>query len=291
MKKILLVMILTILISGCAQNKSEQYSVSSYGLISYTNRNSANYTKAVFNSTDYADIYKISYRSRDATIYALLSIPKSENPKPAFLVLPAAGVTKEGEQMFLSQDLNKMGFITLTLDTRGQGESIAIIYNFNYDYNEFKNGREPVLHRMVYDALLGFDILKNLPEVDKSKIYIAGESAGGRYAVIAAAIEPDIKGLLLISTSGYEFSPSADADIKRFENSINPTEYISHISPRPVIQMHSVNDKIIDINYARKLYNRAKEPKKFLEIYDDTHGYYRKKNQKDLLEQEIESWL
>ncbi len=290
---ILFLISLILIVSGCTQAPAgEVYSVSDYGLVSYTGRPPANYTKTFWNETENSVIYKIGFRSRNASIYGLLAFPKTcKEGCPAFLVLPAAGVTKEGEQKYLSHDLNKWGFITLTLDTRGQGESIAFIPSLSQEYQTFLSGGEPVQHRMIYDALSGYDILKSLPETDKGRIYAAGESAGGRFAAIAAATEPGISAALLISTSGYDFEPAADPELARFENSINPDAYISRISPGKTVMMHSTGDKIIPISLARKTFSLAKEPKKFLEINGTAHGYYRKENQEQLLEEELKSWL
>ena len=76
-------------------------------------------------------------------------------------------------------------------------------------------GLEPVEYSMVYDALKAADVLAVQPEIDPKKLAILGESNGGRFAVLACALDPSLKGVIGISTSGYgteEIDPAAVAD-------------------------------------------------------------------------------
>ena len=45
---------------------------------------------------------------------------------------------------------------------------------------------------------------------------------------------------------------------------INPLEYISNISPRPLLIIHRKKDIVVPSESAHKLYNKAKEPKKLI---------------------------
>ena len=47
------------------------------------------------------------------------------------------------------------------------------------------------------------DVLAVQSEIDPKRLAIIGESNGGRFAVLACALAPSLKGVIGISTSGY----------------------------------------------------------------------------------------
>src|SRR5659263_672513 len=102
--------------------------------------------------------------------------------------------------------------------------------DINYDYNLWKNKSEPVEHKMVFDALRSVDVLRQEPSIDPERIAIVGESNGGRFAIIAAAIDPGISGVIGISTSGYDIESQigdiTDENLIRFDRSIDPETYL-----------------------------------------------------------------
>ena len=126
---------------------------------------------------------------------------------------------------------------------------------------------------MVYDVLKAFDLLKKEKGVDSSRVAVGGESMGGRYAVIAAAIDPNIKGALLLSTSG--FGPMQPKTVQeKFIASINPDMYMDKISPRKLAMFHARNDSVIPYFQAEMTFSLAKNPKRFVEMPAPCdHGY------------------
>ena len=80
------------------------------------------------------------------------------------------------------------------------------------DLELFRTGLEPIEYTMVYDALKAADVLAAQPEIDQKRLAILGESNGGRFAVLACALDPSLKGVIGISTAGYgteEIDPAA----------------------------------------------------------------------------------
>jgi dienelactone hydrolase len=287
----LLIMIISL--SGCT-SPQESYSVSKDGFISYTNRPAVNYTQTLLKDDQNATMYKLTFDSRGQKIYALLAIPKqslkSRNGKiPGIFILYGATMNKEGEWQGMGQDLAGMGFAVLIIDQRGWGETDSSVSTMEADYQTFANGGEPVQHKMVYDALRSYDILKSRPEVDGSRIYASGESMGGRYAIIAASIEKGITGALIISSAGYGSPNTQDPQVVRFVDSINPDHYIAGISPRPLIMVHSRNDNVVPFQMGQDTFNLAKEPKKLIVTEGVGHSYVRAE-MKGLIENEIQGW-
>ena len=186
---------------------------------------------------------------------------------PGVVLLPGAGVSKESE-LDLAKKIASWGIVVLTIDQRGVGETDGEFPSLNDDFITFSNGQEPVQYLMVYDALRGFDLLKSAPFVDQGKIIMAGESLGGRIAVMYAAIDPDVNSVLAISSAGINFKEGEDAKVNLFMNSLDSDRYIGSISPRKVVFIHNLYDKSIPINYTVKTLSNAKMPKSLLVIND-----------------------
>ncbi len=228
----------------------------------------------------------VQFQSRDAQMAALLRIPwpklDAEGKKesvPGIVLLPGATVTKEREQK-LAKTLADLGFASITLDQRNLGGVDA-----KADLQMFLKGQEPTEHKMVYDALAAAEILRSRPEIDPESIIYAGESNGGRFAIMACAMDRAAKGVLAISTCGYGTDAAiasagvADKVLVRFYRSIDPETYLNKIAPRPLIMIHSRNDTIIPYHLAEQTYARGMQPKRLHTVGCATHGYCREMNE------------
>jgi pimeloyl-ACP methyl ester carboxylesterase len=146
---------------------------------------------------------------------------------------------------------------------------------------------------MFYDALTAFDVLSSstgsgesssgagdsnsdaLGSINKSSIYMAGESMGGRVAIVAGAMEPRVAGVVGISTGGYGRMENQDYMTRLYVRSIDPDNYVSMISPRKLLLLHSKGDSIVQVGIAERTFSYASEPKLLLEDDGQDHGYYR----------------
>jgi hypothetical protein len=222
-----------------------------------------------------SSIRGVTFSSGDAKISGLLCIPEinGKKPVPCIVLLPGATVTKESEQG-LAKYLATLGFATLTLDQRNLG-----MIDIQSDLSIFLKGSLPTEHKMVYDALLAAEILRSLPEIDPNEIIYAGESNGARFAVIACALDPTARGVLAISTCGYDTDSAIasgklqNADAIRFYRSIDPDTYLSKIPNRTLVMIHSQNDPIIPIELAEQTYAKAFVPKVMHIVQCAKHGY------------------
>ncbi|MCU0637289.1 MAG: alpha/beta hydrolase [Methanothrix sp.] len=226
----------------------------------------------------------VRFDSRDAEMSAILRIPRLQDAEnmaisgeqsiPGIVLLPGASVTKEAEQGFAGR-LADLGYASITLDQRDLGR-----IDPQADLQTFLQGEEPAMHKMVYDALAAADILRSLPEIDTERIVYAGESNGGRFAIIAAALDKDARGVVAISTCGYgtasaiaSASGSVNEGAARFYISIDPDSYLTRIAPRPIVMIHSRNDTIIPYSLAEETYVLATMPKSLHTVGCGTHGY------------------
>ena len=234
-----------------------------------------------------SSIRGVTFSSGDAKISGLLRIPEinEEKPVPGIVLLPGATVTKESEQS-LAKYLATLGFATLTLDQRNLG-----MIDIQSDLSIFLKGDLPTEHKMVYDALIAAEILRSLPEIDPNEIIYAGESNGARFAIIACALDPKARGVLAISTCGYDTDSAIasgklqNADTIRFYRSIDPDTYLSKIPNRTLVMIHSQNDPIIPIDLAEQTYAKAFVPKVMHVVQCVKHGYCGEMN--NFLEREL----
>lgn len=251
---------------------NDRWSVSSFGVMSYPeNRGKVDVSVLKSESGNNYTLETISFQSKDYTVEGLQRIPASEKKVPAVVILPGATVPKEGTQG-LAEIFSRMGYASLGIEQRNRGG----VYP-QYDFKLFEDGKEPVEHKMVFDALRAVDVLKQDARIDAGRIAIIGESNGGRFAIIAAALDPDIKGLIGISTSGYDMEAQLagvrDDTALRFYRSIDPDTYLNSIPPRRFVMMHSVNDSIISLELAENTFDKAKEPKRFYKVETGNHGF------------------
>lgn len=253
------------------------WELSEAGILSFPEREEPVFTIREiedFYSPENPDVLKlVSFESRGDKVQALMRIPANASSTcPGVILLPGAGVSKEGEQG-LAAELSKMGYATLTLDQRGQG-AISI----ERDLKLFRAGLEPVEYLMVYDVLNAADVLSAQPEIDQERLAVLGESNGGRFAIIACALEPSLKGSIGISTSGYgtekfDSAEVADSEAYKFYRSIDPDTYLRALPPSRLVMIHSFNDTIISHELALRTFDLAEEPKAMYNTTEETHGY------------------
>jgi uncharacterized protein len=236
----------------------------------------------------------VSFQSRGANIAALLRIPWSgstgdevKGSIPGVVLLPGATVSKEREQI-LARHLADLGYASITLDQRNLGG-----IDPKGDLQMFLKDEEPTEHKMVYDALAAGQILRSRPEIDPARIIYAGESNGGRFAIIACALDSSARGVLAISTCGYGTDAAVasagglDKNLVRFYRSVDPETYLNRIAPRPLVMIHSRNDTIIAYQLAEQTFALAVEPKRFHTVDCSVHGYCSQMN--EAIEEELKS--
>jgi uncharacterized protein len=209
----------------------------------------------------------LTYYSKNELIYAHLYLPKTKNKLNAIIYMPAAQKTKENTDS-RGKVIAELGYAVLIPDVRGIGQTAGRLLSTEQDYQLFLNNEQPIYHKTIYDTLLAAKLLTSLPNINK--VIYAGESLGGRTAIIAAAI--DNKPVLAVSTSGYGQISNPDKNIQLYLNSINPDFYIAKV-PKSIF-LHADNDQVIPIAAAQRTFQKAPEPKQLLITKNSTcHGY------------------
>ncbi|MBP1928602.1 pimeloyl-ACP methyl ester carboxylesterase [Methanolinea mesophila] len=210
---------------------------------------------------------RLVFSDDNGPVYALLASPGT--PRAAFVLAPGAGVKKEGH---LPRALMyaREGYAFMVLDVRGNGgETPGYPLDFNADFTRFEKGEWPEYYLSICDMIHAEQYLSERYGVP---VYAIGESNGGRYAAIAAALDPGYAGFIGISTSGFgRAGMQYDGDARRFLLSVDPDLYIEKIAPREVCIFHAEADPIIPFSEGEALYNLSLPPHRFV-AFNGTHG-------------------
>ncbi len=123
------------------------------------------------------------------------------NPAPA-VVLVHMLTRSHREWDLAAQALNASGFAVLALDLRGHGESGG----------SYASG----LGSMQQDVQAALDWVKLRPEVLPGHLGIAGASFGASLAVMAAAADPSVRSVVLLSPGGEYRGVRCEASMRKF---------------------------------------------------------------------------
>lgn len=246
----------------------------SAGLLAFDARPPVTATVAPVESTPDWTLENVSYESFGADVHALLRVPKNVSRPPVVIVLPGGTVNKEADAG-MAKALCSWGYATLTLDERGNnGETPGPWANdVNSGYASFVAGGDPVQYKQVYDVLLGYDYIKTRQDLDGDNVAVLGESMGGRFAIISAALEPGLKAAFVVSSGPYGLEGDDDAS-QRFIKSIEPVNYLSNLPPRKLIMFHFTDDPVIPVKAGKQLSDAAAQPKAWHQYNGSIHGIY-----------------
>jgi dipeptidyl aminopeptidase/acylaminoacyl peptidase len=140
------------------------------------------------------------------------------------------------------------------------------------------------------------DYLNGLDNIDKSRLFLVGFSAGAAVSVYVASQDNRVSGVAACAcpaeitpvrgSNGWQayidhlreigvirdedFPPSVDEWIKGFQE-IYPINHIVGIAPRPVLIVHGRRDETVPVSHAERLYEAAGFPKKLVIIEGAGH--------------------
>lgn len=125
---------------------------------------------------------RISYYSDGLKLSGILSTPDNSRGKrlPGVVLVPGFMSTADAFFPGFADELNKGGFVSLTMDFRGFGESEGV-------------RGEVIPYLQIYDASNAISYLQSRPEVNPDKIAILGVSLGGGEVAYIAARDRRVK--------------------------------------------------------------------------------------------------
>jgi len=262
--------------AGCNGNSipaKSSFSVDSGGVVSLTCAPETTSEKVLFSNETYTKS-RIVFQTQSGNVTTYLAVPKT--PKAAFVYAPGAGEKLGGHEERMIR-FASAGYAFLFVDTRGNGgETAGLPFSqqmIQQDFAKFEKGEMPQYYLSICDLESARKLLSSRYDVP---VFALGSSNGGRYAAVAAGVDPQYAGYIGISTSDWGFLDSLNAqgvtgDPVRFAASIEPCTYIGRISPRPVWMYHNATDPIIPFSSGKKLFEKAGNPKNFTE-FSGGHG-------------------
>ena len=270
-------MILLLACAGCigtpGTGTKPAYSVDNKGILSVTCAQVTTSEEVLFSNETYTKT-RIVMHTQSGDVVTYIAAPK--NPKAVIVYAPGAGekITGHEERML---KYAAAGYAFMFVDTRGNGaETLGLPFSpqlVQLDYSRFKNGDWPQYYLSVCDLVSAQKIVSNRFSVP---VYVMGSSNGGRYAAVAAGVDPQFAGYVGISTSDWGLLDSTiqqgyTGDPVRFATSVEPSTYFTKITPRPVWIFHAASDPIIPFANGKQFFDLAKEPKTFTE-FSGSHG-------------------
>lgn len=203
--------------------------------------------------------YAISYPSGDLTITGLLALPDGDGPHPALVVLHGYERTSYDPERSMTQfeeALVAAGYVVLHPDLRNYGGS-----------GDDPEAWEDLEVGATRDAVAALRALAGagLPSVDPARIGLVGLSQGGRIALCATAVAPD---LVQATVAMSPMSSDAWDNVGRFDASlvdpvagyldrgtpqtqpaywadVNPTTFVGPATP-PVLVVQGDADVVVD---------------------------------------------
>jgi cephalosporin-C deacetylase-like acetyl esterase len=205
-------------------------------------------------------IEKLVYESEPGIqVPALLFVPDTggASRKPALVYLngrgKAAGVSEDVEPIV------KSGFIVLSLDARGTGETRASTENNASDFDRYFGDYDSAMTAILigktmpgmraHDVTRGVDLLAARPDVDGSNIFGFGKDAGAVPMLYAAVLDGRIRrvaleGMLVSYDSVVQhriqrqiFEQVVPSALKYFDF----PDLVAGLAPRPVWVVNAVN--------------------------------------------------
>lgn len=215
----------------------------------------------------------ISYEGSEGDLIpAYLLIPKGLGPYPGLLIhhqhnrerhlgkSEVCGLAGNPLQAF-GLELVQRGFIVLAPDSicfedrrkNAKGIMSDGENDFWQHYDEMCYrilGGSSLMKKVIDDANIGFNLLKNHESVDQTHIGVLGHSYGGNTVIFQAATNEDIRFACssgaactyrnkMTSGTGIEMAEVIPGFIERFEI----TDLVTCIAPRPFLMVSAIDDK------------------------------------------------
>jgi uncharacterized protein len=132
----------------------------------------------------------VHFTSGPLSLGGALLLPEGAGPHPAMVMVAGSGPATR-DLMPFTYLFAKLGFVVLSFDKRGVGESQGDWRTASFD-------------ELAGDVLAGIAYLKTRPEVDGARIGLWGVSQGGWIGSLAAAKSDDVKFLVVHAGSGVQ---------------------------------------------------------------------------------------
>ena len=213
-----------------------------------------------------------------------LYLPAGETPYPTVCVchgIPAR-IPDPSDRGYplLAEQICRHGFVVFIFNFRGTGAS---------------GGNLDILG-WTRDLKAMIDYLVSLPEVDKSRFCLLGFSGGAAVSIYVASQDRRVSSVVACACPAeFNLFTKVDESQSLIENFrsigvirdsdfprsvqewlngfklVSPINYVTGISPRPLLLVHGSKDETVAVSEAYKLYAQAGEPKQLIIVDGAQH--------------------
>src|SRR5215213_6233272 len=228
---------------------------------------------------------RISYYSDGLKLSGILSKPdnaKKGSNLPGVVLVPGFMSTADAFFPGFADEFTAAGFVSLTMDFRGFGESEGV-------------RGEVIPYLQIYDASNAISYLQSRPEVNPDKIALLGVSLGGGEVAYIAARDRRVKcvaSMVLVGDGERRMRRfGTEKERKSLKEKVEeerekgnrttlatvdgwlgykPEEIIDKVSPTPILFVQAEKDEL-EADDADILYRKAKDPKKLFTLEGGVH--------------------
>ena len=197
------------------------------------------------------------------TVPALFRRPKTDGIYPCVLLLHGLGSKKEDMSSMFGRALADKGIASLALDAPDHGERKPA-------------GAQPpaqnpmrflqVMRGGITDYRIAVDYLKTRKDVDSARIGLLGYSMGAMMGSILSGVDDRVKATVLCVGGDVvrSFADRIPPAFREQAETVAPSNFVGHISPRPVLMINGKQDQLVNEVAAKALHDAAKDPKEII---------------------------
>jgi cephalosporin-C deacetylase-like acetyl esterase len=225
--------------------------------------------RKVTDTTNYSLSFLTYHSVHDYRVTGLLSLPsKGEEPFPTIILMHGLGDSKTVDYVEAgNQYLLEAGYAVLRLDISNHGDRFKYDYDFDV-IGGYRYWTRDMITQTVFDLRRAVDFIQTRKELDQDRIGYFGVSLGGIIGTIFCGVDERIKVPVIVLAGGnlnLMFGKKALSDsTKDYLSIIDPVNYVSKISPRPLLMINAENDDVIPPLTSRLLFKAAKNPKEII---------------------------
>src|SRR5688572_17159162 len=220
-------------------------------------------------TVDGIDIVHVRFRSRSGDIVpALLCTPaKKSGPFPVVIAVHGMGSNKAQVCGQVAPALTRRGFAVLAPDMPLHGERPGEpreIFDAGSPLRTFE-----LYRRAVTDVRQCIDAAEALPQLDASRVVLAGYSMGSWIHAMVGAADARVAAMVLMVGGAHEVPREASALLPQLA-AMQPDLAIAHFVGRPLLMLNAKHDSTVTPAMGRRLFSAAAEPKE-QRWYDSGH--------------------
>ena len=183
-------------------------------------------------------------------VHGLLSLPKQKTkPIPIIILLHGLGDHKAVDYVEFGNDVFvKNGYAVMRIDISEHGERKQDVYDFDLT-GPYKYWSRNIMIQTVFDLRRTVDFLESRNNIDTDRIGYYGISLGGIIGTIFCGVDNRVK-VPIIALAGGQLNllykqHAFSKESKDFVSIIEPINFISDISPRPLLMLNAKYDEVV----------------------------------------------